>query len=260
MDFAIPALPFAGSMLVGMLICLDIGRRIGARWLAKTTDGAKPTFSGIESSVFALYGLLLAFTFSGAPARLDARRHLIADEANVISNAYLRLDLLSPDSQPAMRQRFRDYVDARLATYAKLPDIEAAEAELAKCETLQREIWTETLAAAAKPGSHPDAAKLLIPALNQMIDITTTRTTTAKIHPPFVIFALLFLLALVCSLLAGFGMATNARRSWLHIGSYALVAAITVFAILEIEYPRLGLLPVEVFHDKVLVNVRNSMN
>lgn len=259
MDFAIPALPFAACMLVGMLICLDIGRRIGRRWIADSKDGQKPSFGAVEGAVFALYGLLLAFTFSGAPSRLDARRHLIAEEANAISTAYLRLDLLGADTRPTVQQHFREYVDTRLSAYAKLPDVDAAKADLAASDRLQHAIWTETIEACNKPGADKDALKLLVPSLNAMIDITTTRTVATQIHPPFVIFALLFMLAMVCSTLAGFGMAGNSRRSWLHIGAYALVAAITVFAVLEIEYPRLGLLPVESKFDQVLVDVRGSM-
>jgi len=38
------------------------------------------------------------------------------------------------------------------------------------------DIWAQAVAATRSPAAHPDAAKLLLPALNTMIDITTTRT------------------------------------------------------------------------------------
>src|SRR6266508_4142450 len=123
MDRVITALPFAAAMFVGMLICLEIGRRVGVRALAKDPQ-LMSTRGAVDGSVFALYGLLLAFTFSGAPGRLDARRKLVAEEANTIGTAYLRLDLLAPESQPAMREQFRQYLDSRLEVYRKLPDIE----------------------------------------------------------------------------------------------------------------------------------------
>lgn len=258
MDRIITAWPFATAMFAGMLICLEVGRLIGTRALAKDPQ-LMSTRSAVDGAVFALYGLLLAFTFSGAPGRLDTRRHLIADEANAIGTAYLRLDLLSPESQPAMREQFRQYLDSRLESYRKLPDIEAAEAELSRSAKLQTDIWSQALAATRLPGCHPEAGKLLLPALNQMIDITTTRTMAARIHPPPIIFALLFLLALVCSLLAGYGMAVSKRRSWLHILAFAAIAVITVFVVLEIEFPRTGFLDVEKRYDQVLVDLRESM-
>jgi hypothetical protein len=104
------------------------------------------------------------------------KKQLIAEEANAIGTAYLRLDLLPADSQLAMRKRFREYVDSRLEVYRRLPDIAAVKAELSKSAKLQMDIWAQAVAATRSPAAHPDAAKLLLPALNTMIDITTTRT------------------------------------------------------------------------------------
>jgi hypothetical protein len=42
MDPVIPDLPFAASMFAGMLICLEIGRRLGMRSLAKILRGPCP--------------------------------------------------------------------------------------------------------------------------------------------------------------------------------------------------------------------------
>ena len=45
---------------------------------------------------------------------------------------------------------------------------------------------------------------LLLPALNQMIDITTTRSVAMQNHPPSIIFIMLIFLALLSALLAGY--------------------------------------------------------
>ena len=71
--------------------------------------------------MFALLGLLLGFSFSGGTSRLDTRRKLIVQEANAIEAAYLRLDQLQAADQPEMRRLFRQYLDARLGVYEKLP-------------------------------------------------------------------------------------------------------------------------------------------
>src|SRR4029450_9724606 len=86
-----------------------------------------------------------ADTFSGAAARFDARRQLIVEEANAIGTAYLRLDMLPEKDQPALRDTFRKYVDARLPAYQKLPDIRAARAVLAVATKLQGEIWRDAV-------------------------------------------------------------------------------------------------------------------
>jgi hypothetical protein len=58
-------------------VLLDVGWRIGRRRLAHDAEGARAGFGVVEGSIFGLPGLLLAFTFSGAAPRFDARRQLI---------------------------------------------------------------------------------------------------------------------------------------------------------------------------------------
>ncbi len=258
MNYALTALSITFGLFFGMLLFLDIGRRIGLRRRAQDPEGAGAGTSAVDGAVFALLGLLIAFTFSGAASRFDARRVLIVEEANAIGTAYLRLDLLPASAQPALRDLFRRYVDSRLAAYRKLPDLDAAMAELARSTQLQGEIWTQAVAAGRLEGAPPAATMLLLPALNQMIDITTTRTMAGQMHPPTIIFVMLYGLALASALLAGYGMTGGRSRDWLHMLAFAVVLALAVYVIIDIEYPRLGLIRVDAF-DQVLVEVRASM-
>jgi hypothetical protein len=245
-------------LFFGMVALLEIGRRIGVRRRSIDPDGAQAGTGAVDGAVFALLGLLIAFTFSGAATRFDERRNLVVQEANDIGTAYLRLDLLPPGAQPALRALFRRYVGSRLEAYRKLPDIAAAKAELAHSIKLQGEIWNQALAASQMNDAPPAATMLLLPALNQMIDITTTRTTATAMHPPVVIFVLLYGLALIAALLAGYGMSAAKARSWLHMIGFAASMALAVHVVIDIEYPRLGLIRVDTF-DQVLVDVLESM-
>jgi hypothetical protein len=249
---------FSFGLFVGMLILLNVGRRVGAKHLASDPKGARTGTGTIEAAVFALLGLLIAFTFSGAVSRFDDRRHLIVEEANAIGTAYLRLDLLPAGAQPALRETFRQYVNSRLETYRKLPDIEAAKAEHSKSIKLQEAIWTKAVASSQAQGASAAAPMLLLPALNQMIDITTKRTMALQLHPPLIIFGMLFLVALASALLAGYAMAGGKDRKWLHVFGFALVIALTVYVILDIEFPRYGLIRVDAF-DQALVDLLKSM-
>jgi hypothetical protein len=252
------ALLITFALFAGMVLLLLAGRQIGVRRLAQDPEGAQSGTGAIDAAVFALLGLLVAFTFSGALSRFDERRQLIVEEANDIGTAYLRLDLLPASAQPPLRDLFRRYVDSRLETYRKLPDAEAAKAELARSISLQGEIWRQAVAGASMPDARPSAAMLLLPALNQMIDIVTTRAMATEIHPPLVIFVMLFALALAAALLAGYAMAAGKSRSWIHIIGFAAVVAVVVNIVLNIEYPRLGTIRVDAF-DQALVDVQNSM-
>ena len=69
----------------------------------------------------------------------------------------------------------------------------------------------------------------------------------------------MFLLALLCSTLAGYGMAVSRERSWLHILAFVTIAVISVYVVLEIEYPRMGFVRLTPY-DQVLYDLRKDMH
>ena len=230
-----------------MLVLIEFGRRFRIQHKAPQESTA------IENAIFALFGLLLAFTFSGAVERYDRHRELLVEETNAIGTAYLRLDLLPPASQPAIRQLFRDYTTSRLHLYDAVSD------EISPVtEHLQRDIWHQSVAAATAPGANVDATKILLPALNTMIDISATRRNAFNMHPPQVVFLLLFVFSGGAAFLGGYSMAVHGR-SWFHMFALALAVTLTIYATLEIEYPRQGLIRLAET-DKTLIELRDSMN
>lgn len=249
-------LPLSLVLVLGILVAMAVGHRAGARRRAidrQSTHGV----GAVNAAVFSLLGLLLAFTFAGAASRFDSRRALITQECNDIGTAWLRLDLMPEAARTDLRGRMRDYLDCRLRGYAALPDIAAALAELQRGETLQQGLWTAAVAACEAKGDGATKT-LLLGALNTMFDITGTRTAAAFQHPPVVIFVLLFGLALGCALLAGHGMSGADKLDWLHCGAFAVVMSLCVYVILDLEYPRFGLITLQAF-DQQLVDLRAKM-
>jgi hypothetical protein len=241
----------AFGLFVALMFFFEVGHRIGVRRIDEDASNA----GVLDGAIFALLGLLIAFTFSGATTRFDERRQLILEEANNISTAYARLDLLPVAAQPQVRELFRRYVDTRLAAYRALPDIKAAQAELDRASVLQAELWTASVAAASGSQS---ATMLLLPAINAVGDIASTRTAAGRMHPPLMIFALLLGLAMLSALIAGRSMASRSGRRWLHTVIYAIALAGAVYVIVDIEFPRFGLIRVDDF-DHLLVEVRHAM-
>jgi hypothetical protein len=248
---------FSVGLFVGMVVLLETGRRMGMRRLSRDPEGARQGVAAVEAAVFGLLGLLLAFTFSGAATRFDARRQLVVEEANDIGTAWLRLAVLPHPESERLRELFRQYLDARIATYQKIPDMAAVRSELAHSVELQAAIWTGAVDACRDSGSQP-AHMLLLPALNEMFDIVTTRTEVTNMHPPLIIFEILGLLALASALLAGYSMAGGKSRGWVHMIGLAAVMAFAVYVIMDIEYPRLGWVRMD-SSDQVLIDLRNSM-
>lgn len=235
---------------------LEIGRRLGARAFAVDKE-AKNGVGPIEGAVFALLGLLVAFTFSGALSRFDERRGWIVDEANAAATAWLRIDLVPEDRRAPMRDCLRSYVDARLAGYARLHAESYPEAVFEDAERLGGELW-RAATAAVQPPAMPAAATLLVPALNDVFDLASVRAAAVTRHPPTVVYTMLFTLALTAALFAGYGMGICQRRRWLHTIGFALVVSSTVGVTLDVEHPRQGLIRIDGF-DQTLAQVRASM-
>jgi hypothetical protein len=99
---------------------------------------------------------------------------------------------------------------------------------------------------------------LLLPALNDMIDIVTTRSAEKMKHPPLSIWGLLSTVLLLCAMLAGYRIGDSSHITRLHKTAFVLVLAITAYVIVDLEYPRLGRIRVDA-HDVILVDVRESM-
>jgi hypothetical protein len=251
-------LVFSLTLFGGMLILFSVGRRVGIKHHRDKSAGEQGASSVIEGGVFGLFGLLVAFTFSGAAERFGEKRALIAEEVGFTQTAYLRLQLVPENERIALEELFRQYADSRLETYRRLPDMQAATKEMTESKRLQNAIWAKAVAAARLPDADPHAGEVLLPAINDMINITTIRTMALQAHPPRIIFQLLFVLGLMCSFLAGSHLARERRWIWLHISGFTFIMVIIVYVILDIEYPRGGLIDLQ-NADQMLVKLREDM-
>ena len=88
MIFSLFAAAIAAAFFVGSLVLLHVGRRLGLRYLQSRGQEGLAGLSTVEGAIFALIGLLVAFTVSGALARFDERRQLVVQEANAVSTAW----------------------------------------------------------------------------------------------------------------------------------------------------------------------------
>jgi len=251
--FLVGNLALALALVGAMLALQAYGRR-----LALLVDPASDSRDAraAQGAVFGLLGLLLAFTFSGALQRFDERRHLVVEEANDIGTAWYRIDLLPAARQTEMRNLFRLYMDTRIQTYSNVTDEAATLASLAKGEQLQRQIWAVAVAGADE-SAKVAAYTVLLPSLNEMFDITTTRVAVTQMHPPAVVYGMILVLAAVGAVFSGYALGGQ-ERSWVHRLAFPLATAVALFVIIDMEFPRLGLIRVDAM-DSLLADLRKMM-
>jgi hypothetical protein len=248
---------FLPGMFFGVMLFVEIGRRFGIRRTPGSTESERVVETTVETAIYALLGLMIAFTFAGSASRFDTRRALTVQEANAIGTAYLRLDLLPAAAQPPLREKFRRYTETRIAVFRALPDVEASNAATRRAAALQGEIWSG--AVAALKDAQPQAPLLLLPALNDMFDITATRGVVLRTHTPPVVLGTLAVLSLVCSMLIGYGLAGIKPFSMLlHTIGFAVVLTVTIYVILDLDHPRVGLIRLD-YADQALLDVLAGM-
>jgi hypothetical protein len=251
----LPILVVCG-LFAAVLLSIEVGYRVGIRRRSRMPQGHNPVYPTVESSVFALMGLLIGFTFYGAGSRFDARRNLIVREANAIGTTYLRLDLLPPDTQPELRQEFRNYVHSRLEVYRNIADRQTLNAAMDQSFALQRSVWKQ--AVDATKGSGPAEKSLVLTTLNEMIDITTEQTAALITHPPLAVFGMLTLMVIASSGLVGYTMSTAEVRDWASTLIFALTISLALYVILDYEFPRVGFIRIDPV-DQVLVETLKQM-
>lgn len=256
MSYSTYAYMFIVLFPLAIAFFIYVGMRLSKREKPATRNKSEG-LKILEGALFALMGLLIAFTFNSAHYKFDLRRQLIIEEANNIGTAYLRLDLIDNPIKTQLQEYLRQYLSSRLATYRALPDVDLAMQEMNRTNVLQHKIWDLSVHA-CKTQNIPAICIVLLPALNSMFDIANTRYANTKIHPPWIIFVLLIGVSVISSFLAGFDIGIQSLGSRIFLFSYAILIALTIYIVIDMEFPRLGLIRVDSF-DQVLIDVGTSM-
>ena len=264
MIFILFAVAIAALFFVGSLIALRLGQHLGLRHRKRSGGEGIGGLATVEGAIFGLLGLLLAFTISGALQRFDDRRQLVIQEATAATTAYDRLSLFGGDEARGLQSSLKEYVRARVDLYQMAHDFllvqraeDFSDQQEKKLLELKNQLWDGTVAVCPQPNYRP-ACALSLPALNSLFEVARLRAGAAEKHPPQIIYFLLFGLGLGCSLLAGFGMAASAGRSWIHMVLFAGTLTVALYTVTDLEYPRLGLIRIEAF-DHFLADAYEQM-
>ena len=256
-NFVLLSLGLAVGLFVGMMILLEVGRRIAVARARTRGSKSRAGVGVVDGAVYGLLALLLGFTFSGAAERFDHRRVLVGEVANGASTAWKRIDMLPDSQQPAIRDALRRYMDELIDYYLNSTSAKAALQVPAALTQAEDTLWSRAVAACKAPSGEA-ARMLLLPALNETFDDVDRERMARRIHPPLLIFVMLGIAALASALFAGYGMASGPVRNWVFSVGIAASVSIAAYVIIELEFPRFGLLRISQA-DQVLVELRATM-
>jgi len=244
----LPTPLIAFGLFVLVILFYVFGHRVRKREIMKD-----PALSGdlgsISGTFLGLLGLLLAFTFSMANSRYDTRRELVVEEANNIGTAILRTDVYPDSVRLLLRKKFQNYLDARISFFEAGMDADKVVLFYLKADSIGKELWS-IATDYAKIDNKTTLASQLIPGLNAMIDITTTRRAAGEAVIPDSIMYFLFILCMCSAFLLGYDVKT--KIDWIVVTGYALMLSLTIFNIIDLDRPRSGLIDLDVPNQKIV--------
>jgi hypothetical protein len=229
---------FFAVALVTLVLATFCGLWLRKRF-AHIVERESQSLKTLESTILALLGLLLGFTFSMAVARFDTRKTLQIDEANDIGTLWLRTSLLSENARDAERMLIRRYVAARIEFAASGHDAGRMAKSAADTAQLQRQMWS--LATQEANQRRDPVAGLFVSVLNDCIDVTEKRTAALENTIPWAAWLLLLAIGAVGCTLVAVGLHANVFGIRILL---PFVLACTLAMIYDIDSPRSGFIRV----------------
>ncbi len=257
MEFVAVALLSTTLLCFGMGGSIETGYRMGKRRREKDPASKTEGSGAVESSIFGILGLILAFTFTGALARYENRVGLVLKEANTIGTAYYRLDLLSNNDQSKLRPLYKEYVQSRINLFKNYENRQLSNSYFRRGLELQAQIW-EIANASVLVDKNPGIISLVVSSTNDMIDVANERLQATRNRPPIIVYILLFTLALASAFLVGQSMSANERRPLFYMVIFCVTISGITYIILDLEFPRFGLIKINL-GDQVLVETLENM-
>lgn len=237
MSFFTYAFTYSAGLLVGLAACLKIGHLMGRRHRAAAKENGGGALDGV---VFAVLGLLLAFSFSASIDTYTTHRSLLTREANDIGTAFAKIDLLPTEDQAALREMLLEYAQTRLAATEAQVGSEEERAALETSRRAEDQIWTRVAKAVKQPGME-SALLAVVDSFVRLTDATADQQAEERNHLPKVIYGLVFILCMMAALVAGFGLGAIAKIPLIRTVVFSLSVVAIMHVIIDLEYPRSGI-------------------
>ena len=213
-------------------------------WLGSLVRSADDPFDRqialVRASTAALVAFLVGFAFSGAASRFIDRLDISVKEANALGTAYLRADTIAEPQRSELKAALKEYTADRvqLLSGEKHHQIEPL---LAKVNGLHERMWE-----AAIKATRDNAPLMLVvlPPINEVIDLHSTHVAIVRRHLPFPIMAVLLATAAIGVGLIGFGNGRVGRRFSLLDSVYGIVLAVALWMTIDLDYPGIGIIGV----------------
>ena len=219
-----------------LMIALEIGYRVGVsqreRWHNAEAGGG----ALVLTSVLALLGLMLAFTFADGIGHYKSRKQAVIAEANALGTAFLRADMVGEPGRSAIKRALLDYAQSRAVDPGMVYSPERAEQMIGESSRMVQRLWPIVLEILEQ--REPGAIEAsLVAAVNEVIDLHTARNMAVFDRLPLVVLLLLLFITASSLAIAGFNAGLSGRMSRWRMIIFALVLTGIVYVIQDFDRP-----------------------
>lgn len=250
-----PAPAIVIVLFFAMLLFYYVGRKVFMYVSRRNPEIKGGGMGAVQGSLLGLLALLMAFTFSMSNSHYDRRIQIVNDEANNLGTAILRADLYPDSIRQAFRNDFRNYLETRIQFFDAGIDTAKALQALRDGSVWQSKLWARAASFAREPG-YLVPSNQMIPALNDVFDIVTTRNTGIRNKVPDIIFWVLMLLCLTAAFTMGY---TDDKRADIVMNlGFAIMISLSLYLILDLDRARRGVINIG-FVQQEIVNLRSML-
>lgn len=239
-------------MFAILLVALEAGYRIGVKQRKKWLDAETGGGTVALSTMFALLGLILAFTYASGVSRFEDRKQAVVGEANAIGTAFLRAGFIAAPGGETLQEVILAYAKTRTSSNERILS-DAEKMELIN-NTLQAQakLWP-TLEKAMMQGKPGPIELSMVTAMNAVLDMHTIRMAAIfdKL-PTTVIWMLIFISAATISV-AGFNAGLSGKISRWRTTALALVMVGVMLMIHDYDRPSDGFIRVSEYSLKTVI-------
>lgn len=232
------------AILPVSLIALALGYRYAARFAKNASDKEGWAWGLGQAAIFGLITLILAFSYSRAAERFEARSELVVSESNAIGTAYLKAGFLPAAEATRFRSILIAYTRRRLDAYASVGDVGAERRAIDNGKTSQNQLWLIS-ANAARRDSRPAFVDLTRSVIDVM-DAAEQQEAAFNNHVPGVILGIVVFSTLIGALLFGLTLGRASHPNALLAVIFCLLFSATVYTILDLDHPQGGFIGVDV--------------
>jgi hypothetical protein len=159
-------------------------------------------------------------------------------EANALGTAFLRADTIAEPQRGELKAALREYTADRVKLLSR-ENRDQIEPLLAKVSGLHERMWKSAIKATQ---DNAPLMAVVLPPINDVIDLHATHLAMARRHLPLPLMAALLGTAAISVGLMGFGNGRVGRRFSVLDSVYGAVLAIALWMTIDLDYPGIGII------------------